>query len=32
MGLEGMRHRVIDDAMMEGWIMRALGEGVEHRL
>ena len=24
MGLEGMRHRAIDDAVMEGWILRAL--------
>ncbi len=24
MGLEGMRHRAIDDAMMEGWILRTL--------
>ena len=24
MGLEGMRHRAIDDAVMEGWILRTL--------
>ena len=24
MGLEGMRHRAIDDAVMEGWILKAL--------
>ena len=24
MGLEGMRHRAIDDAVMEGWILKTL--------
>lgn len=24
MGLEGMRHRAVDDAVMEGWILRTL--------
>ena len=24
MGLEGMRHRAIDDAVMEGWILKQL--------
>ena len=24
MGLEGMRHRAIDDAVMEGWVLSAL--------
>ena len=26
MGLEGMRHRAVDDAVMEGWILDALSE------
>lgn len=24
MGPEGMRHRALDDAVMEGWVLRAL--------
>ena len=24
MGLEGMRHRAIDDAVMEGWVLKTL--------
>ena len=26
MGLEGMRHRAIDDAVMEGWILKAFNK------
>lgn len=26
MGLEGMRHRAIDDAVMEGWILKSLSQ------
>lgn len=26
MGLEGMRHRAVDDAVMEGWILKALSQ------
>ena len=32
MGLEGMRHRAIDDAVMEGWILKALREQSEESL
>ena len=28
MGLESMRHRAIDDAVMEGWILKALDDEV----
>ncbi|WII08078.1 hypothetical protein PED39_02455 [Methanomassiliicoccales archaeon LGM-RCC1] len=28
MGLEGMRHRAIDDAVMEGWILKSLSQQI----
>lgn len=28
MGLEGMRHRALDDAVMEGWILKAITENI----